>query len=437
MNMKVMSIAAAVAVSTAFAQDYNEYEEPSSAVESTTEEAAPEAAAEEAEPAPAPVAMAPKVEEPAPIVETEAAPAAAPAPEGFNVLHGNAYNMVGNEAGASTIGGDMNAVYKMNGRNLVYIEPSGSNAALAVTSGSTTYLLGFDAGNPNLVTAGFAMKSFGLAVDFAFDKNWSSKEETEDKDKTETDVSTTNTGDNIRLKFGALLGGLDLTGNVYWYTFDREVDTEVTSNGNKSEEDNDKWDIGANLNISNGPSGKNLFWSVGLDFLRHKNFQKTKRGNTSTETTYSDSHIEIEPYFNFAVPLFNAANAQVFIGTNSRIPVMIYDEIENGNRTNNVFDVGLYTRPNILGQYAFNENWMLFAEACYFWEVYGLRSESIEGKAYSDDTTIMRMSTYGTYANGGARFSYNNLAIEASIASDLGTNSWSGLIGNLGVFLIF
>lgn len=436
MNIKLISIASALAFSAAVAQDYEENNttEESSQTEETTAEAQ-----EESEPAVTPVASAPKAEEPAPApapVAEEEAPAASA--EGiFNILHGNAYNMVGSEAGASTIGGDMNAVYKMNGRNLVYVEPSGSNAALAVTKGSTTYLFGFDAGNPNVVTAGFAMKNFGLAVDFALDKQWSSDEEKDDDIKTTTDVSTTGDGDLIRVKFGALLGGMDITGNVYWYTFDDEVDTEITADGAKREDDNDKWDIGANLNLSNGPSAQNFFWSFGLDFLRHKNFLKTKRANTSTEVTNPDSRIEIEPYFNFAIPLFNSANAQVFIGTNSRVPVMIYDEIEDGNTTNNVFDIGLYTIPNILGQYAFNENWMIFAEACYFWNIFDLRSESIEGKAYTDDKSIISMATEGTYANGGARFSYNNLAIEASVASNLNATSWSGIVGNLGVFFIF
>lgn len=435
MNIKLITLASALAFTAAVAQDYeDEITETSTETTEYSEEAQ-----EESEPEVTPVASAP-VAAPAPAIQEEApeaAPAAAENAGSFDILHGNSYNMVSSEAGASTINGDMNAVYKMNGRNLVYVEPTGSNAALAVTKGSTTYLLGFDAGRPNIVTAGFAMKNFGLALDFALDKEWSSEEEKRGDTKTTTDVSTTGADDLLRLKFGALLGSMDITANVYWLTFEEEVDTEETDDGTKTEDDNDKWDIGANVNVSNGPSAKSFFWSLGLDFLRHKNFQKTKMANTSTEITNPDSRIEIDPYFNFAVTLFEAPSTQVFLGTNTTVPVHIYDEIEDGTTTNNNFEIGLVTIPNILAQYSINENWMIYAEALYVWNVFGLRSESIEGPSYTDDTSIISMATNGTFANSGVRFSYQNLAVEASVGSNLNSEAWSGLIGNLGIFLIF
>ncbi|MCQ2106787.1 MAG: hypothetical protein MJZ26_13470 [Fibrobacter sp.] len=417
--IKTISLASALAFSAAAAQDDEEEE---SSVEETTEETVAEAPA------------APAVEEDeAPAQETkEVAEEAAPAPAAnglFNVLHGNAYNMVGSEAGASTIGGNMASPYKMYGSNLLYVEPSGENGTLAVTKGGMTYLLGFNNQyDMGMVTAGVAFKGVGLALDLALDKTWESTEAGDD----EEDVSTTAAGDIINLKFGMLLGAFDLTANAYWLTFNDEVDTETDN----AEEDNDYWDIGVNVAISNGPSAKNMFWSVGLNFLRQSSTTETTVGNTSTEVTHNDAYTMIQPFFNFALPVLSSENAQVFLGTNTRLPIYLYDEIKDGDAKDNVTTFGLYTAPNILGELSVSENWILFAGATYNWKLIGYRSEEIKGNATVDNSEIT-MKTYRTSANAGARFQYKNLILEASVADNLGSAAWSGMIANLGAFITF
>ena len=446
MNIKLISVVSALAVSAAVAQDYDdEYEESTSSTESTQEEA-PAAPAPEPAPAPAPASS----------FEAPAASENVPTPvaTGFNVLHGNAYNMVGNEFGASTINGDMNAVYKMNGRKLFYVEPSGEEGVLALGSAGMTYLLAFDNNNSHtprvlpdgvahaftrmgLFTAGIATSTFGVAVDLAIDKNWDSREQKGEGYKNTNDVSTTVAGDYINVKFGAPLGAYDITANVYWVTFNNEVDTETDNDGTKTEDDNDFWDIGATVNLSNGPSAKNFAWTAGLDFLRQKSDRRVKAGNTTTETTNDDAFILIQPKFNFAFPVFTAENAQVFLGLNNRLPIYIYDEIENGNQTTNVYNFGLYSAPNILAEMTLNENWILFGGATFEWKVLDYWTESIESGDNTDDRSIISMRTNETSANAGLRFSYDHLVIEASIADNLGSSSWSGLVGNLGIFLMF
>ena len=140
MNIKLISVVSALAVSAAVAQDYDdEYEESTSSTESAQEEA-PAAPAPEPAPAAEESSTSSSFEAPA-ASENVPTPAAAGT---FNVLHGNAYNMVGNQFGASTIDGDMEAVYKMNGRKLFYVEPSGEEGVLALGSSGMTYLLAFD-----------------------------------------------------------------------------------------------------------------------------------------------------------------------------------------------------------------------------------------------------------------------------------------------------
>ena len=452
MNIKLISVISALAVSAAVAQDYDdEYEESNSSTESAQEEAP-------AAPAPEP---APAAEESTTSSSFEA-PAASenvPTPVAtgtFNVLHGNAYNMVGNQFGASTIDGDMEAVYKMSGRKLFYVEPSGEEGVLALGSGAMTYLLAFDnntthktnvtpAGvnhrgdyvNMGLLTVGIATPAFGVAADIAIDKAWESEEEKDPNNKETADRSTTEAGDYINVKFGAPLGAFDITANVYWLTFRQEVDVETDDNGAKTENDPDFWDIGASLTLSNGPSAKNFAWAVGLDFLRQKSDSRVKVANTTTETTNNDAFIFIQPRFNFALPVFTAENAQVFLGLNSRLPIFIFDEIENGNQKTNTYDFGLFSTPNVLAEMSLNEHWILFGGAAFTWKVIDYKTECVEAGPASDDTSIISMRTNTTNANAGLRFSYDHLVIEASIADNLGSSSWGGLIGNLGIFFMF
>ena len=171
--------------------------------------------------------------------------------------------------------------------------------------------------------------------------------------------------------------------------------------------------------------------------MRQKNDRREKAGNTTTETTYDDAYILIQPRFDFAFPVFTAENAQVFIGLNNRLPIYIYDEIENGNQTTNTYDFGLYSTPNILAEMSLNENWILFGGAAFVWKVIDYKTESVEQGAINDDTSIISMRTNRTNASAGLRFNYDHLVIEASVAEDLDTDAWSGLIGRLGIFLMF
>ena len=447
MNIKLISVISALAVSAAVAQDYDdEYEEEST---SSTQEEAPAAPAPEPEPA-AESSTSSSFEAPA---ASENVPT--PVASGkFNVLHGNAYNLVGNQFGASTIDGDMEVVYKMHGRKLFYVEPTGEEGVLALGSGAMTYLLAFDnnfshktnvtpAGvnhradytNMGLLTVGIATPAFGVAADIAIDKTWQSNETKNGDNKVTQDQSTTEAGDYINVKFGAPLGAFDIAANVYWLTFRQEVDTENGDN----EDDPDFWDIGASVTLSNGPSATNFAWAAGLDLLRQKSDRRVKNGNTTVETTNNDAFLFFQPRFNFALPVFASEKAQVFLGLNTRLPIFIYDEIEGDNQKNNTYDFGLFSTPNILAEMALNDNWILFGGAAFTWKVIDYRTESVEytNSTNTQDASVISMRTNTTNANAGLRFSYENLVIEASVADNLNSANWSGLDGNLGIFLIF
>lgn len=434
MNIKLISVISALAVSAAVAQDYDdEYEEDSAPAAESTQEEAPAAPAPE--PEPAPVAESSNSSEALTASDNVPTPVASGK---FNVLHGNAYNTVSNQFGASTIDGDMNVVYKMNGRKLFYVEPSGEEGVLSLASGGMTYLLAFDnRAGLGMVTAGIATPAFGVAFDLALDKTWTSNEQKAGDVKNTEDHTITAAGDYINVKFGAPLGTFDIAANIFWLTFNQEDDSEIDRNGAKTEDDPDFWDLGASVTISNGPSASNFAWAAGLDFLRQKSDRRVKAGNTTTETTNDDAFILIQPRFNFAFPVFTAENAQVFLGLNNRLPIYIFDEIENGNQTTNTYDFGLFSTPNILAEMSLNENWILFGSAAFVWKVIDYKTESIEQGAANDDTSVISMRTNATNASAGLRFSYDHLVIEASVADNLGDDAWSGLVANLGIFLVF
>ena len=426
MNIKLIALMTAMSMSAVVAQDYDDEEEYDESLP-TVQESAPAARESSSQPA------------------TSSTPAATDAPmaqaQGFNVLHGNAYNLVGSEAGASTVGSNMHSPYKMFGSNLLYVEPSGERATLALTKGGLTYMLGMDntaslenitAGLPvydeadlsdlGIITAGVAFGGMGIAVDFGFDKTWASAE----VDGDEADESTTAAGDIINVKFGMNLGAFDLTANAYWLTFRDEEDSE----DDVSEEDNDYWDLGLNVAISNAPSAKNFFWSAGINVLRQASETITKTGVTKTEVTHNDAFFALQPYMNFAMPVMSSDVAQVFVGTNTRIPLVFFDETDSERSA-----FGLITTPNILAEVSLGESWIVFGGASYDWQVISYASEEI--KAAKTEGSAIAMTTEAPMANAGIRFQHKNLILEASVADNLGSSAWSGLVGNFGALLTF
>ena len=448
MNLKLLTIGTAVAISAAMAQNATPApaaqpaeqpaaqpvaEAPAPAEDQQAVEAAPaEQPAEPAivaEPAPAPAP------EPAPVAEP--APAPAPAPEAaapassdrFNVLHGNSYNAVGNEAAASTIAGNMGIPVDMFGSKLFYVEPTLQTGVVSFGNESSTYFLGFDNSRDlGLLTAGIAMQSFGVSINASLGKTLSNLD-----DEADTQNYKTEPGDDIGLKAGLLLGGYKLGFLIDWLTIDEEKDSESDA----VEYDEDFFDISANVVFSNAPSGKDVFWSVGLGFLRHNltTTTKPKSGKEVTETN-PDSYLKFSPYFNIGGTILSVENARVLLGLNTNLPVFIYDDIDDERESKTEF--GLKTTPNILGELALTNCWIIHAGAAHTWTVFDYRSEKV-GKSKPSE---VEFKTNKTTVDTGVRFQYNNYALEANIAKNFYTDPLGGfngddMIASLGGFIFF
>ena len=89
-----------------------------------------------------------------------------------DILHGNAYNSVGNEAAASTIGGNVGFPHFMHGSKLVYFDVTQQQGVVAFGD-SWTYFLSFDNNEDmGLLTAGIAFGKFGVSIDYSMGKSW-------------------------------------------------------------------------------------------------------------------------------------------------------------------------------------------------------------------------------------------------------------------------
>lgn len=408
MNIKLITLISALAFTAAVAQDDEEdYEDEE---EETTEE----------------VVESKKEASPAPVVpEMKEAPKAEA--KGLDVLHGNAYNLVGNEGGAATIGSNMASLYKMAGSNLIYIEPSGEQAVLALTMGGITFFGGLSNSDVadsevGILTLGASLGIMGFGFDLGIDKNWHD----ESIGNVESEENTYGAGDVMALKFGMNLGIFDVVANVFWVNFEDEEDTEDAL----GEEIEDRWDIGLNATLSNSPSAKKIFWSAGVDVLKQVSTNTTKGNNNKTEVTNNDDFFEIQARFNVAFPIFSNENSQVLAGLNTRVPFGFYE-------VNDRFTMGIVTNPNILAEIVLNENFILYGGATYEWNIFGYKGEEIKSALGTQEISDIYMNTQHTSANAGVRFNYKNLTVEASIADQLGSTSWAGLIGQLGLLLSF
>ena len=464
MNLRLLTLASAFAfASAAMAQELEVIGAPAPASQPAAEPAyvAPSPAAEPAYVAPAPAA------EPAPTSQPAAepayvaqAPAAEPAPSSvasesaasgdevdFDVMRARAYDVVGNQAAAPTVANFLAAPYNLAGKKLVYVEPTNSFAFLSFGEGMTKFVAFDNSLGLGKATFGIASKGFGASVDYAFGKRWRFNSDEAAGATANSDVTNITAGDLLQATFSMPLGPIDLAVRGFWLTWQNETETKnETAN---TETDQDYWDYGAELTISNDPSGKDLFWSAGLLFSRHASYVMRKIGGTITKTNGQDATLTLQPSLNLGVPVLKAQNARVLLGVNGAVPVVVYDGADNV--TTQIKDdrvtVGLVAMPNILGELALGKCWMVFAGAAYAWDMLDMDRETyVTGNgtpAQATSTiTILTMRTNAPFVNGGARFQYRNFAVEAAVANNFFNNPLEGFngtnfIANLGGFIYF
>lgn len=381
-----------------------------------------------------------------PVAEAPAAPQAEPVnvSKYLNVVHGNAYNIVGNEAAASTIGGDLAMPHKMSGHKLGYFEPINGYGVASFGNDKRTYFLAFDNSEDlGLVTAGASFGFIGASLRFAVNKSWDyvNYDAIQSEDKLEVTYS------------GTLFGG---TVSSKLHGFDMALDLEFSNPSNQayasssaSEIDIRNWNLSGKYTIAND-NNSHFAWAASLSFARHQ--QKTYNTQVSYfagpdgkyyKSTYksietdTSSCVSVIPEFNFGSTVLESEKSRLYVGLNTAIPMVAYDRITGVVSRHNEYGVEFV--PNILGEVVLGKYVMAFGSASYQWNAVELNDTykgTIGTKSYK--------STSGTTtANLGMRLHTDYAALEMVFTNQFVKNPFSSFgnsdeIGfSIGAFVNF
>lgn len=384
---------------------------------------------------------------PAPAADSAATPAAAtvvaaaPAPaHPLDMLHGNAYNKVGNEAAAATVNGNIAIPHKMRGLKFGYFEPIESMGAVSFGE-AHTYFMAFDnSQNLGLVTLGFANDLFGVSIDGAISKSW---EYDDYADHSET-YKETSGGTMLGITGSAKIKNLDIALNGAYVRPNTITYSEIPG----SEIDYKIWDAKGALTISKSNNPK-FAWTARINFLRHNSekFEKTVESKTdgintiitttTTTTTDTTAHVEVMPEFNFGSNVLASEKARIFIGLNTFAPMIFYDKLDYVRDRENYY--ALYTSPNILGEVALGKYITAFGSASYKWELYSW----YDYKEADTHIQLKRITSWETDVNLGARFQYEQAALELAFTKEFLSNPFGSFSDHddiavtLGAFIMF
>ena len=373
-----------------------------------------------------------------------AAEAAATKKEPLNnlgdIIHGNAYNSVGNEAAASTIGGNVAFPHFMHGSKLVYFDVSAQQGVISFGN-DWTYFLAFDNKDSlGLLTAGIAFGKFGVSIDYALGKSW---KYTDHADKTSSTVKTTEVGSLVGANASMNLGAFDVLVSGHYATPDGNY---IISDPN-NETEQDAWAADGYVGLSY--SGEAYYWTFGVLGMRNTSKLKTttsqikvidgKNFMETTKTTLSDtlSNIAVIPAFSIGSAVLSSKDANVYLGLNTMVPVVMYDEIDDLVDKHN--DVALILTPNILGEVQLSKYFMAFGGASYDW----LAAEYCNHEINKEEEKYIETSTGMTTVELGARFTYGPAAMELSFTKKFLENPFGafsetdGITSSLGAFIYF
>ena len=178
-----------------------------------------------------------------------------------DILHGNAYNTVWNEAAAATIGGNIGYPHFMYGSKLAYFDPVAQQGAVAFGD-SWTYFLSFDNNaNMGLLTAGIAFQKFGASLDYSMGKHW---RYTDHADKSEETEKSTDAGSMVGANVSANFGSFDVLLSGHYMTPYGDYFLSLPD----SETEEDAWAASGYVGLSY--SGDVYYWTLGVEGMRNE-----------------------------------------------------------------------------------------------------------------------------------------------------------------------
>ena len=407
--------------------------------------AAPEAPkADPAEKPAAETAAAVPVAEPAAPVASAAAESAAPADRSgpppanlpkfrkktaFDMIHGSAYNRVGNEAAADNVDALLTrSPMKFADQKFFYVEPAAERGIASFGSFFGALDISDSLGR---MTLGYAMRGFGIALKAGIGRV--SQENSSGKSY------VTEMGDDLGLVAGLMLAGYAISLNVDWNAYAQEEDT--TPKFGPSVDDSFHNLVGS-LTLTNAPIAKNVVWTVGAAVVRH--VQEKKVGDASIDAAMG-SFTMARPFFNIGVVGLQNEYARLLVGLNSAFPITIYDKRKGvdalGQRVSiDASHFEAILTPNLLGEFFLNDIFMFFGEVNYEWLAFGYYKDS-ELFDKDESKTISHMDRVN--ADIGIRIQYKQrVACEFAFGESFFTDTKAffngeGVFVSFGAFLYF
>ena len=357
------------------------------------------------------------------------------------ILHGNAYNLVGNEAAAATVAGEMAIPHHMVNRNFAYFEPVDEEGVVSFGKGTTFFFAFNNSDDLALVSAGLARESFGILLQGAVGKQWRYVDD--DKTGSEETVKGTSAGTALGGTVSAKLAGLDFAiRGVYHHP---ESDGSIHSG--EVEKESENWNLGGAFSVSK--AGKKVSWTAAVGVQRYNSKYTTteksiieregKRflATSTTHMTDSTARVEVVPEFNIGWAILRHEKGRVFIGLNTMAPLATYDRIVDVCSRHNEY--ALVTTPNILGEVMLGKYVVAFGSASHQWDLVRYRDSYIRDVS----TKTVDISSGFTTANIGFRLEYELAALELAFTKQFLSNPFGSfstteeMATSIGMFINF
>ena len=357
------------------------------------------------------------------------------------ILHGNAYNLVANEAAAAIVAGEMAIPHKMFKRNFAYFEPIEEQGVVSFGQ-NTTYFFAFDnSNNLALVTAGLAKERFGMLLQAAVGKKWSYVDN--NSAGTEETVKGTSAGTALGAAVSAKLAGLDFAVKVAY----ENPEGELAVYGGSQETDSDIWNLGGKFLVSK--AGKSIFWTAGIGVVRFNSRSTTSEktlfeqdgryfvATSTTHTTDSTARVEVVPEFNIGWAILKHEKGRVFMGVNTAAPLIAFDRVKGICSRHNEY--ALMVTPNILGEVMLGKYVVAFGSASHQWDLFRYRDSYINHVS----TKTVDISSGVTTANIGFRLEYEIAAVEMAFTKQFLSNPFGSfsntdeIATSIGMFINF
>jgi len=346
----------------------------------------------------------------------------------FGEMRGNAITAgpgFYNAAGPFTVGDNLYWPAEMGGKKTAYLEPNNSFGAAAFPLAGMTGIFALDnSGGNGVTTFGIADNgnAWGLTLSLGLNKDYSSEE----TGNTTTETTVITAGDVVGLNASFALGSMSAYANTRWLT----TPTETSSNNIE----NSNYLLDLNLGVYTS------WFNTGLSLRRTNIAQEVTAGNTTTLTIDEATSTMVRGFFDLGSEVLASDRAQLLIGSNNGLDLTLYDDAEDIR--SGLIEIGLDVAPNMLAQYAFTANWLVFGGAYHTIELTLEMGDDETGAATTSESSLILL-TQNTVANTGIRYQNEYLAAEASLANNVYANGTSTLfnganvMANFGVFVKF